>query len=79
MQMIHVGMHDLETWKQHKSSTARLLWKNIPSVAMSTANLKTQVFIFWNVVSVLQYVDEKVQPFNKRMNGHTSDIKCLFV
>jgi hypothetical protein len=40
-----------KTWKQHGSSKAGSLGKNISAFAMSTSNLTTQ-FTFWNVVSV---------------------------
>lgn len=54
---------------------------NIPYFVATSASNPTTPFTLWNVVLRVcgfQHIGETVQSFNKRINGHRSDIKCKF-
>jgi hypothetical protein len=57
----------------HKCSIARRKERSIRSFAMSIAK-RLMWFTSKTHVCGSQYVGESIQPFNKRMNGHRSDL-----
>jgi hypothetical protein len=64
----------VSNYNTHKCSIARWQERSTRSFAMSMAKHLMWFTSLTVTVCGSQYVGESVQPFNKRMNGHRSDI-----